>query len=1085
MTKITYPPAGGGILTKSFEYSYWLGYLTYSTDENGQTTSYHYGTEASQCTSNDLLDRLTEIDDPDGGKTEHCYNDTAPSPTVTTWKLLNPSQWEKSIATMDGMGHVVETQLMTDPVAPDVVLTTYNGEGKVYTVTNPFRGSSPPVNTTTTNYYDVFGRPIETKEQDGSIRQWCYDDFASSTGTTPAIANCSGLLATTLVTTGTWVDSTDENGNHWQHTSDVFGRMTDVMEPNGASQNPSMETQYTYDTLNDLLNVKQCGALCTSPATNGPINRSFSYNSLAQLVTGTNPETGTSNYTYDLDGNLLTKISPAVNAPAGSTTTQTLGYCYDALNRLVGEWSAAPPSGCNSTPTSVISSLLATYTYGPTSNSGTYTGGRLTDEKAYLQSTLVAEDFPTQYDPMGRLVNENQDCPLTSSCGSYYTMTYSYDLAGDVTSSNNGLGAASIPLIFGFSYDGAQRLSAANTTTQPSTWSTSTYPTTLLQATATSPAAYDSWGHLVDAQIGLNPLTQISAAQITRLYDNRGRFASELDGSLYSYCVPGPSNPNCTSSSSGYDNVGNLKSFQDSVIGTWNFTYDSLNRLSTSQNTATRSVAPQYSGLNGCWTYDGFGNRTKEALSTVTSTPCASGANDNVQLTVTTPTASNQLTGLIYDAAGNVLYDNQNHYLYDAEGRLCAYAFPIAGGGTGYYQFIYDAAGRRVDKGTLTSWPSSCNAPTSPNYSNYYQYLVGQGGEQVTEIGAGNTPVFTNVFLGGQLLGNYVLSGSGEGLHFALTDPLGTKRVQLTGAGVAEINCTNLPFGNDIGNPNIPNCPPVGGGGSDDNKMHFTGKIRDTNSGLDYFGARYYSSAMGRFMSPDQPGYQDKDDPQSMNLYSYVRNNPLTSVDPDGHYDCQGGASFCFDVKMAYIQAQQASFDINAMGRSALEKAVDALGKPGDHNGVAITSGSLASDVAADTSHHDAISEGVVGYTVRINSNMSQSSAQLAGDLIHEGTHVAQFQDADKINYRSRLGDLWGEMTGSPTDYRMSYSSEVRSETEAYNAQYYMEREQGKKGQIYDPAHPNANPSRRIDSLAGKSARSACTSESGQWICKE
>src|SRR5258708_2490545 len=68
-----------------------------------------------------------------------------------------------------------------------------------------------------------------------------------------------------------------------------------------------------------------------------------------------------------------------------------------------------------------------------------------------------------------------------------------------------------------------------------------------------------------------------------------------------------------------------------------------------------------------------------------------------------------------------------------------------------------------------------------------------------------------------------------------------------------------------------------------------TGKERDTESGNDYFEARYYSSSMGRFMSPDWSAqeepvpYAQLDDPQSLNLYSYVRNNPLSRFDPDGH----------------------------------------------------------------------------------------------------------------------------------------------------------------------------------------------------------
>jgi RHS repeat-associated protein len=62
----------------------------------------------------------------------------------------------------------------------------------------------------------------------------------------------------------------------------------------------------------------------------------------------------------------------------------------------------------------------------------------------------------------------------------------------------------------------------------------------------------------------------------------------------------------------------------------------------------------------------------------------------------------------------------------------------------------------------------------------------------------------------------------------------------------------------------------------------FTGKERDQESGLDYFGARYYGSSMGRFMSPDPSGlsYADPTNPQSLNLYSYVLNNPLKFTDP-------------------------------------------------------------------------------------------------------------------------------------------------------------------------------------------------------------
>jgi RHS repeat-associated protein len=68
-----------------------------------------------------------------------------------------------------------------------------------------------------------------------------------------------------------------------------------------------------------------------------------------------------------------------------------------------------------------------------------------------------------------------------------------------------------------------------------------------------------------------------------------------------------------------------------------------------------------------------------------------------------------------------------------------------------------------------------------------------------------------------------------------------------------------------------------------------TGKERDAETGLDYFGARYFSGAEGRFTSPDWADkpepvpFANLSDPQTLNLYGYVRNNPLSKADPDGH----------------------------------------------------------------------------------------------------------------------------------------------------------------------------------------------------------
>lgn len=208
-----------------------------------------------------------------------------------------------------------------------------------------------------------------------------------------------------------------------------------------------------------------------------------------------------------------------------------------------------------------------------------------------------------------------------------------------------------------------------------------------------------------------------------------------------------------------------------------------------------------------------------------------------------------------------------DRYLYDGDGRVCAIESQTA-----LIGYLYDADGTRVAKGRLSAW--SCD-PSVNGFAVTTDYVLGMGGEQLTEM-RGGVWQHTNVFAGGKLLGTY----DQQGLHFYLDDPLGTRRVQTDYAGNLQQTCASLPFGDQLS---------CSGSITSPTEHHFTGKERDAESGLDYFGARYYASSMGRFMSPDWSAKQEPvpysklDDPQTLNLYSYVGNNPLSRADKDGH----------------------------------------------------------------------------------------------------------------------------------------------------------------------------------------------------------
>jgi trimeric autotransporter adhesin len=339
-----------------------------------------------------------------------------------------------------------------------------------------------------------------------------------------------------------------------------------------------------------------------------------------------------------------------------------------------------------------------------------------------------------------------------------------------------------------------------------------------------------------------------------------------------------------------FDGANNLISDSDQVMGSWIFHYDTLNRLMTATDNETGDPNTNY-----CWGYDPFGNRTIQAGSSAafqvgspTCTPAGTASYNGTWAQYSTAN-NNQLAntiqapgGVSYDASGDVVNDGVNQYLYDGEGRICAVAYTPITGDTVLTGYVYNASGERVSKGAITTL--SCD-PAISGFTATNDYVLGPSGEQVTEMAmnANNTMAWqhTNVYAAGNLFATY----DNNGLHFYFNDVVGTRRIQTDYAGVMEQSCSGLPFGDSLTCSASVQFP---------TEHHFTGKERDSESGLDYFGARYYTSNLGRFMSPDPSGlaYADPTNPQSLNLYAYVANNPLTNTDPSGMECVWGDGSF-------------------------------------------------------------------------------------------------------------------------------------------------------------------------------------------------
>jgi RHS repeat-associated protein len=293
-------------------------------------------------------------------------------------------------------------------------------------------------------------------------------------------------------------------------------------------------------------------------------------------------------------------------------------------------------------------------------------------------------------------------------------------------------------------------------------------------------------------------------------------------------------------SGSDNGNVFGITNYRDTTRSQ-SFTYDALNRLTSgwsSANTGTYSWGENYS-------IDAWGN--------LQISPMGGKAHGGTfQLS---GNAQNRPTGMNYDAAGNLMSYLSATYTYDPENRLSS---------TAGMSYTYDGNGERVLKS---------NTSTGAAVKRYWS----MGGNTLAEgDGSGNLTA-EYIYFGGKRVARINLSANT--VHYYLSDHIGSTSIVVSAAGTVEEESDYYPFGTEV----VFTGPGV-------NEMKFTGKRRDAESQLDYFGARYYSDAYGRFLTPDwsaQPvpiPYADLTNPQSLNLYEYVNNNPPGHVDKDGHF---------------------------------------------------------------------------------------------------------------------------------------------------------------------------------------------------------
>ncbi|HEX6718014.1 MAG TPA: RHS repeat-associated core domain-containing protein [Pyrinomonadaceae bacterium] len=683
-TLITSPPPlpGQPAHIARSQYDYSTGLLTGFRDRNNVVTQTIY---------NDPFDRPTLIKSALGlsgieSHTKMYYapatsfgitlanNDVLTAKDQTTLDDANLRSW---IVT-DGFGRT--TQAWTrDPQGDVKVVTIYDALSRTKQVSNPFRPSLGETAAYSTTTYDLLGRVTAVTGVDGSVVSTAYS--------------------------GNSVTVTDQASKKRKSVTDALGRLTQVRE---APDVPGFDflTTYQYDALDNLVTVTQ-----------GSQTRSFTYNSLKQLISASNPENGTVEYQYDDAGNLLVKKD------AREVSTH---FAYDAFNRVTRRWyngsisTSATTHNLPELPASVGASNEANFFY----DAQALPSGAPSFSRGAANGRLVAVTYGTNsntgdylgYDAAGRNVLKiqrtgNTDYPLTSTLNiagvpttvvypSGRLVSYTYDVAGRTSSVIGNLG------------DGTSR----------------NYATSL---------NYSPFGGLTREQFGTNtPLYHKTFYNIRgQLFDTRLSSVNDVwdwnRGRLIFYY-----SSNHQWGQSGTDNNGNVM-FAENWIPPENatldqfysvtedsYSYDALNRLSSVQEQLKIGSGQWQSQFRQAYDYDQYGNRTIKPFPDTNGT----GINNkqferNVGNKNQLGVPSGQAGVMIYDTAGNLTtdtYTGAGGRTYDAENKMTS----ARGGNNQDQSYMYDANGHRIKRRVdgVETWQ-----------------VYGFGGELLAEYGA-NAP---------------------------------------------------------------------------------------------------------------------------------------------------------------------------------------------------------------------------------------------------------------------------------------------------------------------------------------------------------
>lgn len=804
----------------------------YNFDSNGFVQSIEDPNSVIERTVNDTDGNPIEHYDKLGHRTNFTYDNQGNVLSIqdvqSNWtRYTYDAAYNQPLTVTDARNNVTTfvydlegnlTQIVN--AAAGAVLYAYNSYGQVVTVTDP-KGHI------TTFTYDANGNLATKTDALNNVTSYSYDVLGRLTRITDALTN---YVEFTYDNNGNPLTVRDKAGNVTTYAYTLNNKLESVTDP------LLNTTTYAYDCFGNLRGVTDAQGNITAytydVANQMHLNRasllsvtdalgnvtSYDYDPLDRLIKITDAQDKIYEFSYDNQGNLTSRR----DAKLANTT-----YQYDTLNRL--------------DRINYPDATFVDYTYDPVAN--------ITQMQDATGTTTYV------YDSLNRLTSKAY--PDTT------TLTYAYDPDSNRTS----MAITGYGTIY-YDYDNLDRLTKITTPDQKETLFSYDQLSRRTQLTypnlARAAYAYDNAGRLTqltNKDRNLQDISQFIYAydtlsrrtgvtllngSITYAYDTLSRLTQEsgtVDGTPFSIGYT-------------YDKVGNrLTSTEDGAISS--ATHNNLNQLIQSSAGAPKLItvigtvtetAPVTVRVNGFlasfagnqFTLENFG--LVHGSNTIKAKATDSSGNASTHQISVTYNSSNPATTCTYDANGNLIYKDSGSILesftYDYEDRLKTYSAPGQSA-----SYAYNGEGERVTK-------------TVNGVSTSYYY---DGPELVLER-TGETSIY---YIHSDRIDDLICDSRGYSYH---SDGLGSV-VNLTDSVGLEVNDYNYKAFGSIRSQS----------GTVANAWRYTGRQYDPESGLYFYRNRYYDASAGRFITQDPIGLAG-----GINLYAYVKNDPLNHTDPYG-----------------------------------------------------------------------------------------------------------------------------------------------------------------------------------------------------------